>query len=190
MDNTKADEITAEIRHQTVYLFWYSVFLGTAVAGGVFGFLFGCSSGGLAHGFFGLGVGFIGTGVIGLFAIANVLIVAWCFWLSRFPTVLGGLTGGLAGTLSGILAVLPRVLGQPLAPSWCWLVLAGVIGTLGGGLAGYGYRSLAKAQGLSQVFVQRPWRFTLRDLSIRVTVISVLLAAYAGLINLIWADQP
>ncbi len=186
-DNPKSEEIVTRTRHQETFLFWYSVLLGTAAAGGVFGFLFGCSSGSLGNGFLGLGVGFVFASILGVFAIANMLVVAWCFWSFRFPAVLGGLTGGLAGFLASVIADLPEFTGEPLAASWKWLALAGLLGAVGGGLAGGWYDSRAKSQGLHPVFRQHRWRFTLRDLFIRIAVISALLAAYVFAVNLILA---
>jgi len=81
--------------------------------------------------------------------------------------------GGLAGGFTLIYATLCI----PGEPSWIPSALAGLLGTLGGGLAGFWYHSRAKAKGLFHS-PQYHWRFTLRDLFIRVTAISTLLAVW------------
>jgi len=90
--------------------------------------------------------------------------------------------GGLAGGFTVIYATVC----VPGEPSWRMSALAGLLGTLGGGLAGFWYHSRVKAKGLVHS-PQYHWRFTLRDLFIRVTAISILLAvwvlAVAGLIQ-------
>jgi len=185
MDNTKAEKHTNRARErETILLFWLSVWGGMIAAGGVVGFLVACGIAGLVHALHGSFIGMLLASVVGVFTIVNVEIVTWCFWLSRFRIAMGCLAGGL----TGIMILLPIVEGEPFNASWSWLALAGVLG-IGGGLAGYWYHSRAKALGRQQTRQHR-WRFTLRDLFIRVTVIAALLAAYVFVINLILTDQP
>jgi len=188
-DNTKGEENTTRARErETILLFWLSVFGGTIVAGGVFGSLFACWEFGSTDVLFGSLLGVTMAAMFGVFTIANVAVVAWCFWLSRFRTAMGGLAGGL----TGIAATLPLAfdVSSTTASSWKATALAGVLGTLGGGLAGLWYHSRSRAKGLHRGSPQHHWRFTLRDLFIRVTVFSALLAADVFLINLILTDQP
>ena len=185
-DNTKVEENTTRARErETILLFWLSVWGGMIAAGGVFGFLVACGIAGLVHALHGSFIGMMLVSVVGMFTIVNVEIVTWCFWLSRFRIAMGCLAGGL----TGVIISLPIVEGEPFNASWNWLALSGVLGTLGGGLAGCWYHSRAKALGRQQSRHHR-WRFTLRDLFIRVTVIAALLAAYVFVINLILTDQP
>lgn len=178
-DNSKTDATTIRTKDYTTFPFWVSVFGGTTVAGGAFGFLAGCSGGGLEGGIFCSVAGVVFASMYGGFTIVNVAFVTWCFWLSRFRVVMGGLAGGLTGVLST-----PSLSsGVSLIGSWKWLALAGLLGTLGGGLAGGWCHSRAKARGLDQVSQQHRLRFTLRDLFIRVTAISALLAAYVFVVN-------
>ncbi len=89
--------------------------------------------------------------------------------------------GGLAGGFTAIFAMLC----VPEGPSWNIPALAGLLGTLGAGIAGHWYHSRSMAKRLHHVFLQHRWRFTLRDLFIRVTVLSALLAAYVVIVGLI-----
>jgi len=182
-DNSKADKSLARSGNQTSLPFWFLVWGGTTAAGGVFGFLVGCSTAHPAACILGLGFGVVFASMYGAFTIANVAIVTWCFWLSRYRVLMGCLAGGL----TGVIATLFTIGAGPWLSTWGSLALAGLLGTLGGGLAGRSHHSRAKAQGLYQPPQQHRWRFTLRDLFLRVTVISALLAAYVFVVNLILA---
>ncbi len=189
-DNTNTDENTTLPEDQEFLQFWLSVLGGTMTAGGVFGSLFvGVDVGGWAAtpGFFG---GVLYGGVVGLFIIANVAFVTWCFWLSRYRVAMAGLTGGLTGFAAMLIITSdpPAMIADGLP--WRWFALAGLLGTVGGGLAGHSHHSRSIARGHWHVSVQHRWRFTLRDLFIRVTVFSVLLTADIFLINLILTDHP
>jgi hypothetical protein len=181
-DNTKTEERITEIKDYTTLPFWLRVWGGTTVAGGVFGFLVGCWGDGPAVGGFCLIVGVVLAGMFGGFTIANVAFVTWCFWLSRFRVLMGGLAGGV----TGVIATLSVIGWMSPIDSWTWLAVAGVFGTLGGGLAGGRFHARER---LPEVFLQHPWRFTLRDLFIRITVISALLATYVFLGKLILASR-
>jgi len=183
MDNTKTGERITEITAYASIPFWFSVWSGTKVAGGAFGFSVGCWEDGLASGVVCQVFGVVLASILGAFTIANVAFVTWCFWLSRFRVVMGFLAGGL----TGVIATLSPSSGPPLSASWKVLALAGLFGTLGGGLAG---RRCHTREAMPRGFLQRPWRFTLRDLFIRITVISALLATYAIFIHRILADRP
>jgi len=168
-DDPKNGENTKE--DPWAFIFWFFVWAGTTVAGGVFGFVFGW----LSAGIFGLAFGPIYAGLAGCFGIPTITAVAlitWCFWLSRFRVVMGGLAGGLT-----LVSMAPPPLGT--------FALAGLLGTLGGGLAGGWYHSRAK----SQISQQHRWRFTLRDLFIRVTVISGVLGACVLADNLVQMER-
>ena len=184
MDRTKTGESTTRARDRTNLLFWFSVWGGTSVAGSVSGFLVACSMvGGMGVGFlesvaiafYGAMVGGLLTSVFGALAIANVAIVTWCFWLSRLRLALGSIAGGL----SGFLATLMYSLDHPPWVETCGIsALAGCLGTIGGGLGGHLYGWAKARDRLAQASRQYRWHFTLRDLFIRVTVISALLAVY------------
>ena len=150
------------------------------MAGGVFGFVVACRFGGLGDGMLGSFVGAIYASIVGVPTIGAVALVSWCFWLSRFRVAMGVLAGGLTGIVA-TLSIGP----SPPGDYWVDLAMAGFLGTLGGGLAGRLYHSPSKSQALHQISRQQPWRFTLRDLFIRVTVISAVLAACVFVGNLL-----
>jgi len=182
MDNTNAEESPRTIgtfrSWLSVCLFWLSVWCGTTVAGGAFGFLVGIRVNLLRDCVFSSLICVVAGAIFGAFTIANVAILSWCLWLSRFRVVMGGLAGGV----TWITATLSAFRGS----SW-ELALAGLLGTFGGGLAGLWYHSRSRAKG-HQVTLQHRWRFTLRDLHIRVIVFSALLAIDVFIVNFFLAS--
>jgi len=154
MDNTKGDVSAARSRPNLEFWrssvpFWLWVWYGTTMAGWVFGFLLGCSGAGLVAGFCGSVVGMICACPLGAFTIANVAVVSWCFSLSRFRLAMAGIAGGLTGISATLIVAL--YVAPPIAfGSWelgALAAQAGLVGTLGGWVAGYRYHSWAKAQG-------------------------------------------
>ncbi len=182
-DNSKTIERITGIPDYTTLPFWFFVWAGTTVAGGAYGFLVGCWGAGLPGGIFCLIVGVVLASILGAFTVAHVAFVTWCFWLSRLRVVLGGLAGGL----TGFTAALSVSGGASLIDAWTWLLLPALFGALGGGLAGGRYHA---REGLAEDFLPHRWRFTLRDLFVRLTVLSVFLATDVFVVNLIFADHP
>jgi hypothetical protein len=88
--------------------------------------------------------------------------------------------------VTGVIATLSVIGWMSPIDSWTWLAVAGVFGMLRGGLAGGRFHARER---LPAVFLQHRWRFTLRDLFIRVTAISALLATYVFLGKLILASR-
>jgi len=176
MDNTKTDECATRARGQSTFLFWLSVWVGTILAAGVFGFLFDYDGASWAGDRYFDSTHASGVaGNLGAFTVANVAFVTWCFWLSRIRVVMGG----LAGSLTVVIFTLSKYDWPPPFDSWNWLVLAGLLGMLGGGLAGHCYHCRARAQGLQQP--RHRWRFSLHDVFVRLTIISTLIAIYVSI---------
>lgn len=183
LDNSKADENTSRAGNQARFPFWFPVWGGTVVAGGLFGFLIACGTDGLDTAPLGFLFGLVYAGFFGALIIANVAFVTWFLWLSRFRVVMGFLAGGLTGVIATL--VLASDLSPTMASALIPTAWAGLLGALGGGLAGGWSHLRAKAQKLYQVAQHNRWRFTLRESFIRVTVVSALLAAYVVIVGLI-----
>lgn len=86
------------------WCFWTIVWLGTSLAGGVFGcgvgFLSIMTSGSveaLGVPLFGMLIGVIWAGIVGLLVISTFAFIVWCFWLQEHPGILAACAGALTG---------------------------------------------------------------------------------------------
>ncbi len=140
-DDTKSDECGRAKGKATLRslrlgcVFWLVVWCGTAMAGGVFGFLISCRVSIPSNCALSSFLWVVAATISGVLTIPTVAIVAWSFWLSRFRSVMGGLAGGFT--------VIYATVCVPGEASWRVSALAGLLGTLGGGLAGFWYHSRA-----------------------------------------------
>ncbi len=151
-------------------LYWGSVWLGTALAGGAFGLLVGCLPG--------LLFGPIIAGFVAVPILVTVGTLAWSLWLSRFRVAVGGLAGGL----TGVVATVP---GVDVWPSslffWVYAGGAGLIGTVGGATGAALYCRAAKRQrNASDAPGREVWQFTLLDLFVRITVLAMLIGGWTS----------
>lgn len=158
-------------------VFWIFAWLGTVAAGGLFGLAYTCYSS--RDAVFGLMGGCIRPVVFGVPVHFTVAVLMWVFWLSRFRIILAGFAGFL--TCVSILLIDSRTNDAFLVQT----VLSGLTGMLGSAFAAACYWSLGKYSSEVQHIATRRWQFTLRDLFLRVTVVSVLLAVWLALIDFV-----
>lgn len=154
---------------------WLLAWLGTIAAGGVFGVL----EGGVA----GLVVGPILAGLVGIPIYITIAITTCLMWLSRFSVAMAGIAGALSGAAATMLiweSYLPLSL-------YASIVLASILGGLGGALGSGLYRAryLRRREGHGLPTDSR-WRFSLRDLFVRVTIIAGLICAWTWLCSSIY----
>ena len=160
--------------------FWMSAWFGTIMAGGLFGFGVGVRVGEMEFAFYGLITGCLIAGLLGAPIQSLAAFFVWFFWLSRFRIAVAS----FAGLITGVIATLASE-NIPVIAS------AGLLGMFGSGLAGARYWRLsrdAKDANSAEQAAQGPWQFTLRDLFLRITVVSVLLAAGLALIRALFGD--
>lgn len=151
--------------------FWCFVGLGTAAAGGLFGFLLGCLSRTAIGAIVGLIIGCIFAGACAVPVVVTVAVLVWAMWLSRFRLLVGGFAGGLTGLVAtGFLSSLEVSL---------FVAGAGLLGMLGGSLGGLLYsKKIRFPERASSISNLQPWQFTLRDLFARMTVLAMLISAW------------
>ncbi len=148
--------------------FWMVVWSGTVAAGGVFGLLLGS--------ILGLDFGYIIAGLVGIPIVATTAALSWVCWLSRFRIAVAC----LAGLLTGVVATLPLYGTTRFGDSQAIMlaIVAGFIGMAGSGSAGAMYWR----RGPSSEDASPPrWQYSLGDLFLRMTVVSVLFAAWSAL---------
>ncbi len=148
--------------------FWWAAYVGTIMAGGVFGALLAMVEGPGAA-LLGLIPGFVFAGMVAIPIHLTVVIMTWALWMSRIRVVSAGIAGGITGVVATQLI--------PDGSMDRYVLGAGVIGAMGASAAG------AWADRVSRDRTKTPsgnrvWQFTLRDLFLRVTVIAMLLAAW------------
>jgi hypothetical protein len=155
--------------------FWYAVWLGTIVAGGVFGAVL---MGGIkppAGALIGLVTGVISAALFGIPVIGTTAVVAWALWLSRFRIPVAATGGGLTFFVA-----------MWSASEYRPLVLLGAIatGAVGGVVAAEIHRrKIALPGGQASVGPSRPWQFSLRDLFVRIAVLAATLSVWIWLIR-------
>ena len=157
---------------------WFFCWSGIALSGGAFGLTIGL--------FIALGeaapsavfIGFVaGTFLAGVWAIPIVTIVgtlAWVMGLSRFRRTPPSLAGACTGLISTGVS-----LGSELADAtWLYLAIlaAGVFGAVGGYVPAARY--WRKREHAECDATDDRWQFSLRDLFLRFTVASILLACW------------
>ncbi len=148
--------------------FWLAVWLGTALAGGVFGVV--------SVGLVGLPFGFVFAGIFGGPVLALAATLAWCFWLSPYRVV----TAALAGAATGVVSSAALNGGGLVDFS---LPLAGLLGGIGAGTGGALHWRRTKAVGTNvETEKNEPWQFTMGEMFSRMTVFAVLLAIVSSVV--------
>lgn len=142
--------------------FWLATWLGTVGAGGVFG--------GVVEGPLGVPPGFVFAGLFAVPVVVVAAILTWCFWLSRYRVVMAALAGAATGVASSIALNSDGLVDLPVP-------LAGLLGAVGGGAVGglHWWRSRAFVSGRESDGYSA-WQFTMREMFLRITVFSVVLA--------------
>ncbi|NLS91227.1 MAG: DUF1559 domain-containing protein [Planctomycetaceae bacterium] len=144
-------------------VFWLATWLGTILAGGVFGVV---NAGPL-----GLPFGFVFAGMFGVPVLAVAATLTWCFWLSRYRVVMATVAGSATGIVSTII-----MFGD--VPFDFHVSLAGILGALGGGIGG-GLHWRHTRGVVASAEENEPWQFTMREMFSHVTVFAVLLAVFS-----------
>ena len=98
---------------------------GTVFAGGVFGMIAGSV--------FGLFIGPVFAGFFGVPTIVSFAIFTWAFWLTRFSVLMAALAGGCTGFIATAL-MWDSIFETDFPTS---LLLASLIGAIGGGVTGW-----------------------------------------------------
>jgi hypothetical protein len=153
---------------QTTYsltAFWFWAWLGTVFAGGVFGVLL---AGPL--GFF---LGCLVASIAGTPIVVFAAVLAWCLWLTRYRITFAV----IAGATTGVLTSLP-VIGY----FDIFVPVAGILGGLGGGIGGGLHWFRSKSDATSDEKPDRPWQFSMRDMFVHITVLSIVLALASSLV--------
>ena len=151
-------------------VFWLLAWLGTMAAGGVYGAL----EGGVA----GLVVGAILAGIFGIPIGITMAATTWLLWLSRFCVAMSAIAGALTGAAATVVTW-ESYLRFPLYVS---ILLASIIGGLGSALGSGLYRARYTRWSVGhRLLTDSCWRFSLRDLLMRVTIVAAPIGAWAWL---------
>jgi hypothetical protein len=120
--------------------------------------------------------GFIGgimiAGVYAIPVVATFAILTWTLWLSRFAVITAAISGACTGILSTSTLAGEALDFQliPIAGCIGGVVAAFMTGIYSGKLRQWGYGS--------EVAMGKTWQFSLRDLFVRFTIATALLAAW------------
>ncbi len=141
-----------------------------ALAGGIFGVIVAIAEDpGMA--IVGLIAGVIIAGIYAIPIVATFGILTWTLWLSRFAVVMAAIAGAFTGILS--TAALMRDTEFELIP------LAGCVGgVVTACITGFYWRKLGQWGYGSEVAAGNTWQFSLRDLFVRFTIATAILAAW------------
>jgi hypothetical protein len=146
--------------------FWFFALTGIAVAGAIFGFCVGYWPGAL--------IGPIAAAFLGAPVLAVAAILLWAFWLSRYAPIVAAAGGAATGVLATALTWSDDVFWLNYPAS---LALAGVCGAVTPYFMTRSYRrgraEFLRAAGGDP---DQAWRFSLRDLFFRFTVVTILIA--------------
>ena len=158
--------------------FWWSAYLGTATAGGVFGALLLLIGGRPSAMPLGLLFGILFAGAAAIPIHITVAIMTWMLWLSRFRVISAGIAGGTTGVVAaGLLS--DDIFTSP-AVFW-----AGVLGLTGSAAAGAWTNRICRK--LPKTDSDNPvWQFTLRDLFWRMTVFAMLVGTWTWAVRSIY----
>ena len=155
-------------RAEAARAFWTSVWLGTAVAGGVFGL---CVAG--APGLF---YGIAAAGIVALPTQLTAAAVVWALECPRFRVALAGGAGAATGILASVLTYDAAVYDVPFSSA---IVLAAGIGMLGAALAGTLSRNAIRRRLRNLAFSgQRRRHFSFLGSLLRLLVLGGLVAAW------------
>lgn len=167
------------IDHMPRLGFWFSVWLGTTIAGGVFGGFIGLFALFLAPApesigsfFVCIPIGLAWAGTFGLISIPHIAIINWMFWLNASPRVLAILAGGVTGLFTFIPPITIPI-GMFGAYAVSKLFISGELG-----------ESIREAES-NRIKGAKPTSksFTLADLFLRVTVIAILLSFWTAILT-------
>ena len=166
-------------RAEAARAFWTSVWLGTAVAGGVFGL---CVAG--APGLF---YGIAAAGIVALPTQLTAAAVVWALECPRFRVALAGLAGAATGILTTVLTYDAAVYDVPFSSA---IVLAAGIGLLGAAIAGTLSRNAIRRRLRNLAFSgQRRRHFTFLGSLLRLLVLGGLIAAWVVGGRAVWTAR-
>jgi hypothetical protein len=162
---------TSEYPIGEVFRLWFVAWIGTVLAGGVFGALVGAVFGLLAGPFF---AAFFGVPVV-----CTIAALSWALWLDRAIVLMAAIAGGLTGFIATAMVWDPIFMLEYGGS----LVAASIIGALGAGLC-TGWYSIRHSHGIAgNTFIAGVWHYSLRDLFWRFTVVAVLVAMWSLVIG-------
>ena len=172
--NQSASANTSHPRSGDYWVACFVSWLGILAAGGIYGILLETTIGGNEP-IFSFFAGIIVAGIFSAPVGITIAVPAWCFWLSRFQATLAMLVGACTGVVTSAMVGAGRS-----HDAISMIILAGCLGGGGGGLAALIYWN---ATGRTLTYVSKydvpGWRFSLRDLFWRFTVLAVLIAAWS-----------
>ena len=146
--------------------YWCCAWIGTTIAGGIFGLILGIFTGATGGDgpMAGLLFGLCWAGGIGLVVISHIAIAFWMLWFNRSdPGFAGAFAGGLVGAICGIIFI-------PITAPMGWV---------GAYCACKSYTRTRLGQLVTTTDTE-PWQFSMRDLFLRITVVAMLLAFWIG----------
>jgi len=151
---------------------------GIAAAGGIFGFCIGLldnpTQAEIGEAIAGLIAGPVIAVIFAVPIVLAVAIFAWAFWLLRYAVVWSSVCGAITGIMSYTWTGLDRAMQFPA--NWA-VILAGIIGAVVPLFFASFYRKKRHAFYLSASGpANAKWHYSLRDLFVRFTVVTVLIA--------------
>jgi hypothetical protein len=151
--------------------------LGILLAGGIYGIIIGGN-----EPIFGFIAGIVIAAMFSLPVIVTIGVIVWAFWLNRFQISIAILVGACTGMGSSALITTSGFSGSATA----MILLAGLLGGAGGGFVAFLYwSSHDRRPQIGRNNGAPAWQYSLRDLFLRFTVLSVLVAAWSLAIALI-----
>ncbi len=154
--------------------FWISTWAGTAFAGGLFGAglgLFAIAENPVAP-FYALFFGLVWAGGTGLLVFLHVGVICWTFWWLGRPIIVATLTGGLVGAICGM---------------FLFSLITAPMGAAGAYLAGLQFLKSESGKEFQATIESAKTvgrlRFTTKDLFLRMTVISIMIAGWTAWIK-------
>jgi hypothetical protein len=152
-------------------IFWFIAWLSVAFAGGLFGMIIGFMDWGAGTAIIGFIAGIIIAGIYAIPIVATFGLLTWTLWLSQF----GVITAAMAGACTGILTT--ATLGPP-SDIELMLIPGCIGGIVTGCVTGYYWRKLRQWGYGSEAAAGSTWQFSLRDLFLRFTIATAILAAW------------
>jgi hypothetical protein len=144
--------------------------MSIALAGGLFGIIV-CLMEELEAAILGFFAGIMIAGVYAIPVLATFGILTWTLWLSRFAVITAAISGACTGVLSTTMLGIPSE--AELIP------LAGCIGGVATAcITGIYSTKLRQTRCDSEVAAGSAWQFSLRDLFLRFTIATAILAAW------------
>lgn len=165
---TRAMESEKPLRPEppTIWRLWVLAWLCTALAGGVFGLV--------PAGVLGFYIGLAIASAVAIPVMTSFAIITWALWLSRYVLI----TVGLAGACTGYLAV-SWLGGDTGLPAIAAALFGGAFSFIGSAiyLRGNNWSTSQSADRTEPV-----WQFSLRDLFLRFTAVSILIAVWTAVL--------